>query len=93
MEPSAPNLSSEKELRQRYDKVLGDLVTEAVSTQSADALAAALAWTIARMIDGFGVSAAGDLLSKIGSYIGDLSQLRRAKDEAQRAREEGAQLH
>jgi hypothetical protein len=45
------------------------------------------------MIDGFGVLAAGDILFKIGSYIGDLSQLRRAQDEARHAIEEGAQLN
>jgi hypothetical protein len=83
------HLTTEEQLRVQYYKVLGDLLAEAVSTRTLGHLASALAWSIARLIDGFGVLAAGDILAQIGRYIGELSERRSAQEEAEIVKKEG----
>jgi hypothetical protein len=56
-------------------------------------LADTLAWTIARILFGCGVGAAGDILRDIGRYVCELTTRQQAAAEAEAARKQGLQSH
>jgi len=89
----ADDASPERLAEERYLGAIGKLVDDATANGQVGVLADVLAWTIARMIVGFGVPAAGDILRRIGSYVGNLSERRRAEEEAEQARKEGRAMH
>jgi hypothetical protein len=76
-----------------YMEAIDALIDDAVEREQAPALADALAWATARLIVGFGVPAAGDILKRLGGYVVGLSEHRRAQEQAERERHEGAPVH
>lgn len=81
--------STEPVAEDGYLDRLDGLLSDAVNHRRLDTLANALAWTIARIADGCGPAATGDLLRRIGSHMCMLETLRQTEAEAQRARQEG----
>jgi hypothetical protein len=77
----------------RYVKALEELVADAWEAKRLHILADALAWTVARVAVGCGVAATGDVLRRIGGYIGKIETERQAAEEAKQARQEGRLPH
>lgn len=75
-----------------YIEAIDALIDDAVDNERAPALADAIAWATARLIVGFGVAAAGDILKRLGGYVVGLSEHRRAQEQAERERREGVPL-
>lgn len=77
----------------RYLKTLDDLVADAAEAKRMYILADTLAWTVARIAVGCGIAAAGDVLRRIGGYVGQIETRRQAAEEAEQARREGRLPH
>jgi hypothetical protein len=77
----------------RYLEALEKLVGDALEHGRVAVLADTLAWTIARIIVGCGLGAAGDIFRRIGGYIGTCEEQRCAEAEAEAARKEGRPTH
>jgi hypothetical protein len=73
----------------RYVKALDELITDAWNSKRMNILADSLAWTVARIAVGCGMTATGDILRRIGRYVGEIEARRQAAKEAQQARQEG----
>ena len=90
--PAAPlaDCSPTRQVELRYLNAASALLDDAVRHRSSQILADVLAWTMARMIVGYGTTAvAGDVLRRLGEHIGTLAERRRAWEEAEKAKEEG----
>lgn len=81
--------SAEQVAEARYFRSLDELISDAVDNRRLDTLANALAWTVARIANGCGPAATGDLLRRIGGHMCAMETLRQTEAEAQRARLEG----
>ncbi len=90
---AAPPADPAREAEARYLAAMGALVDDANAHERLAILADVLAWTIARLVAGCGVGAAGDILRRIGGYVGDLVARRQAEEEAERERKEGRLPH
>jgi hypothetical protein len=86
--------SPEQQVEQRYVTAVNALIDEAVEHDSLPVLADVLAWTLGRVIVGYGTPAvAGDVLRRLGGYVCDLAERQRAEAEAKQARKEGQKPH
>ena len=91
---SLADCSPAQQTEQRYVAAVNALVNEAMEHDSLPILADVLAWTLGRVIVGYGTSAvAGDILRRLGGYVCDLAERQRAQAEAERARKEGFKPH
>lgn len=95
IESSAPaaslaDCSPKQQVELRYLNAASALLDDAVKHGSSQILADVLAWTLARMIVGYGTtSTTGDILHRLGRHIGTLAERRRTWEEAEKAKEEG----
>ena len=89
--PSEP--TPDEAAGQRYVNTIDELVADAVEHKRAVVLVDALAWSIARMMVGYGLPAAGDVLKRIGAYVGEITERRRAQEEAEQAKKDGLPVH
>ena len=86
--------SPAQQVEQRYVAAVNALIDEAVEHDSLPILADVLAWTLGRVIIGYGTTAvAGDILRRLGGYVCDLAERQRAEAEAKQARKEGQKPH
>jgi len=93
---SAPlaDCSPEEQLEQRYVAALNALVDDAAERQSFETLVDVLAWTLARVMVGFGTTAVtGDVLRRLGKYVCELTERNNAQAEAEKAKKEGLRPH
>jgi hypothetical protein len=77
----------------RYTKALGELLNDAGENGNVAILADSLAWSVAQIMVHFGPGAVGDILRRTGGYVGQLSERRRAEEEALKAKSEGRKPH
>ena len=86
--------SPAQQIEQKYVTAVNALIDEAVEHDSLPILADVLAWTLGRVIIGYGTPAvAGDILRRLGGYVCDLAERQRAEAEAKQARKEGQKPH
>ena len=90
---ATPEPTPDEAAGQRYVDAIDELVNDAVEHKHVVALVDALAWSIARIMVGYGLPAAGDVLKRIGAYVGEMSERRRAQEEAEQAKKEGRPVH
>ncbi len=85
----APDATPEQVAEARYVEVLNGLLDDAAGRGQMHTLADSLAWTLAQIIAQYGTAAAGDVLRRLGGYVGVLNERRSAMEEAAKAKAEG----
>ena len=86
--------SPAQRIEQRYVVAVNALVDEAQKQESLPILADVLAWTLGKVIVGYGTTeVAGDVMRRLGGYVCDLAERQRVQAEAKQARKEGLQPH
>ena len=86
--------SPHEQLEQRYLAALNALVDDAAANQSFETLVDTLAWTLAKIMVGFGTTAVtGDALGRLGKYVCELTERREAQAEAEKAKKQGLRPH
>jgi hypothetical protein len=92
--PRLTDCSPAQQIELRYLNAANALLDDAVEHESPHILVDVFAWTLARMVVGYGAPAvSGDILRRLGEHIGTLAERRRAQQEAEQAKEEGRALH
>jgi len=91
---SLADCSPEQRIELRYLNAARTLLDDAIEHKSAIILSDVLVWTLARMIVAYGTPVlAGDILRRLGEHIGTLAERRRAREEAEQAKEDGHAPH
>src|SRR5438445_1055468 len=80
---------TDEELYQRCLLAIRELADEAVQLRKPSVLLEAIAWELSRLVDGYGVIAAGDFLRAFGNAVYRRADVRRAQAEAEEAAQNG----
>jgi hypothetical protein len=80
---------TDEELYDRYWLAIRELAGEAAELRKPRVLIEAIAWELSRLVDGYGVIAAGDFLRAFGNAVFTRADVRRAQAEADEARQNG----
>ena len=87
--PQPNDCTAEQLAEMRYVKALDDLLAEAAEGKLVHVFADTLAWTVARIAVRCGTAATGDMLRRIGGYVGKIESRRQAQEEALQTVQEG----
>ena len=86
--------SPAQRIEQRYLAAVAGLIEDAVENQSLPILVDVLAWTMGKVIVGYGTpEVPGDFMRRLGGYICDLAERQRAQAEAKQAQKAGLKPH
>ena len=85
--------SPTQQIELRYMNAADALLADAAENDAPRVLADVLTWTLARIVDVYGMTAASDVIRRFGGHLGTLTEHRRARQEAEQAKEEGRAPH
>lgn len=92
-EPEVVDVSPDDRARQHYADVIGELIAEAIKSNTLPVLSNVTAFNLAWLIVEYGPVAAGHVLERLGSHISYFTERNRAAKEAEKAREAGRMPH
>jgi hypothetical protein len=92
--PAAPaDCTPAQQAERRYLAALQPLVDDALEHRHIEVLVEVLTWHLARIGYGYGASAVGDIVRRLGVHIGDIAAREAAHREAQEAKKAGRAPH
>ena len=87
--PPLADTTSAEHAEQRYMAAVEALVDEALDNRTVETLVDVMTWHLARIGFGFGPRAIGDIVRRLGIYLGQFDERQAAQREADEAKKVG----